>query len=87
LNDAETAIAEAKRAGIFVATHDLALPPIGRITAASPAGSDAYTHGPAPSWATACWAGRYALALQADPAITPARFLRDVAGIPPSVPE
>ena len=75
---AEEAIAEARNAGLFVATAALGLEPYGPVTIASPAGPDAYTtHGqPAGSWAIAHAAGRYALACQEDPAMTPERFLQ-----------
>jgi len=73
---AEAAIAEARHAGIFVSAIDLHPAPIGPVTIASPAGPDAYTshQRPAVSWAIAWWAGRYALACQEDPSMTPERF-------------
>ncbi len=73
---AEGAIAEARRAGIFVSAIDLHPAPMGPVTIASPAGPDAYTfhQRPAGSWAIAWWAGRYALACQEDPSMTPERF-------------
>jgi hypothetical protein len=73
---AEDAIAEARRAGIFVSTSDLPMAPMGPVTIASPAGTEAYTthKRPALSWAIAWWAGRYALACQEDPSMTPERF-------------
>jgi subtilisin family serine protease len=73
---AEVAIAEARRAGIFVSAIDLHPAPMGPVTIASPAGPEAYTshQRPAGSWAIAWWAGRYALACQEDPSMTPERF-------------
>jgi len=73
---AEAAIAEARHAGIFVSAIDLHPAPIGPVTIASPAGPEAYTthQRPAASWAIAWWAGRYALACQEDPSMTPERF-------------
>jgi subtilisin family serine protease len=73
---AETAIAEARQAGIFVSSIDLHPAPMGPVTIASPAGPEAYTthQRPAGSWAIAWWAGRYALACQEDPSMTPERF-------------
>ena len=76
LNQTRAAIAEARCAGIFVSTIDLGFAPMGPVNIASPLGSDAYTTAaPAISWAIAYWAGRYALACQEDPAMTPERFL------------
>ena len=74
------AIDEARRQGIFVSAVDLQLPPLGPVSIASPTGPDAYTsHAtPAGSWAIAHMAGRYALACQIDPAMTPEKFLRQM---------
>jgi subtilisin family serine protease len=74
------AIAEARRAGLFVSAADLRLAPMGPVTIASPAGPDAYTthKRPAGSWAIAWWAGRYALACQEDPSMTPERFVKQI---------
>jgi subtilisin family serine protease len=71
------AVAEARREGLFVSAADLRLGRLGPVTVASPAGPAAYTtfKVPAGSWAIAYWAGRYALACQQDPSMTPARFL------------
>ena len=54
------------------------------MTVASPAGPDAYTtcKEPAVSWAIAYWAGRYALACQEDPSMTPERFLKTMRKAP-----
>lgn len=73
----EEAIAEARREGLFVSAFDLRLPRMGPLTFASPAAPDAYTtHDvPAGSWAIAHLAGRYALACDEDPAMTPERFM------------
>jgi subtilisin family serine protease len=80
LNEASAVIAEARSAGIFVSAIDLHPKPLGPVTIASPAGPNAYAiHAqPAGSWAIAYWAGRYALACQEDPSMTPDRFLRSV---------
>jgi subtilisin family serine protease len=79
LNQTRAAIAEARRAGIFVSTIDLGFAPIGPVNTASPLGPEAYTtQAPAVSWAIAYWAGRYALACQEDPSITPERFLKKI---------
>jgi hypothetical protein len=80
LNQTGDAIAEARRAGLFVSTADLRLTPMGPVTIASPGGPDAYTthQRPAGSWAIAWWAGRYALACQEDPCMTPERFLKQI---------
>ncbi len=74
------AIDEARREGIFVSAVDLGLPPLGPVTIASPVAPDAYTtHAtPAGSWAIAHMAGRYALACQQEPGMTPERFLRQM---------
>jgi subtilisin family serine protease len=71
-----SAIAEARRGGIFVSALDLNAGRLGPVTVASPVGPEAYTTftEPAESWAIAYWAGRYALACQEDPAMTPDRF-------------
>jgi hypothetical protein len=76
----EQAIDEARREGLFVSAFDLRLPRLGPLTFASPAVPDAYTtHDiPAGSWAIAHMAGRYALACEEDPAITPEQFMRQV---------
>jgi len=73
----ERAIDEARRAGLFVSAADLRLPRLGPLTFASPAAPDAYTTGevPAGSWAIAHMAGRYALACEEDPGMTPGRFM------------
>ena len=73
------AIGEARREGLFVSAVDLGLPRLGPVTIASPAAPDAYTthETPAGSWAIAHMAGRYALACQEDPRMTPERFLRE----------
>jgi subtilisin family serine protease len=72
------AVAEARAAGIFISNIDLRLAPIGPVTIASPAGPESYTthKRPAGSWAIAWWAGRYALACQEDPSMTPERFVK-----------
>lgn len=74
------AIAEARREGLFVSALDLGLPSLGPVTIASPVAPDAYTthETPAGSWAIAHMAGRYALACQEDPGMTPERFLRQM---------
>jgi hypothetical protein len=82
---ADTAIANARSAGLFVSTFDLPLPDVGRVTIASPSGPHAYTTWAAePSWRAPYWAGRFALAAQETPSITPADFLaavrRDTSG-------
>lgn len=75
LDDAADAIAEAERAGMFVSSAFLDLPALGPVRAASPAGPGRYAvYGPAVSWAIPYWAGRYLLACQQDPSMTPARF-------------
>jgi hypothetical protein len=73
----EAAIAEARRAGVFVSALDLNPGRLGPVKVASPAGVRAYTTftQPVGSWAVAYWAGRYALACQEDPSMTPDRFL------------
>jgi hypothetical protein len=73
----ERAIDEARREGLFVSAADLRLPRLGPVTFASPAAPDAYTTGevPAGSWAIAHMAGRYALACEEDPGMSPARFM------------
>ncbi|RPJ56253.1 MAG: hypothetical protein EHM24_30605 [Acidobacteria bacterium] len=73
----QQAVDEARREGLFVSAADLRLPRLGPITFASPAAPDAYTTGEAPagSWAIAHMAGRYALACEEDPAMTPERFM------------
>jgi subtilisin family serine protease len=77
LDDTPAAVAEARRQGLFVSWIDLPfLKPLGPVRIASAAGPDRYvTAGPAGSWAIAYWAGRYALACQQDPSMTPERFL------------
>ncbi len=77
---AGAAIAEARKAGIFVSNIDLHWNRMGPMTFASPTGPDAYTthRQPAGSWAIAWWAGRYALACEEDPAMTPERFMRQI---------
>ncbi len=74
----EQAIDEARRHGLFVAAIDLRLPPLGPLTFASPTAPDAYTthDAAAGSWAIAQMAGRYALACEEDPGMTPERFMR-----------
>lgn len=76
----EQAIDEARRTGLFVSAFDLRLPRLGPLTFASPAAPDAYTthNVPAGSWAIAHLAGRYALACEGDPEITPERFMRQM---------
>jgi hypothetical protein len=73
----EQAIDEARREGLFVSAADLHLPRLGPLTFASPAAPNAYTTGdvPAGSWAIAYMAGRYALACEEDPEMTPERFM------------
>ena len=77
----EQAIDEARREGLFVAAVDLRLPRLGPLTFASPTAPDAYTtHDvPAGSWAIAHMAGRYALACEEDPRMTPERFMRQMS--------
>lgn len=72
------AIREARTEGLFVSAFDLHLSRLGPTTFACPAGVAAYTthDTPAGSWAIAHMAGRYALACQEDPGMTPERFLR-----------
>jgi hypothetical protein len=72
------AIHEARRDGLFVSAFDLGLPRLGPTSFASPTAPDAYTthETPAGSWAIAHLAGRYALACQEDPQMTPERFLQ-----------
>lgn len=66
---------EARRAGIMVSSLDLGAPPYGPVRIASAAAPDRYlTVGAAGSWAMAYWAGRFALACQQDPSMTPDRF-------------
>ncbi len=74
------AVEEARREGLFVAALDLHVPPVGPVTFASPASPSAYTAHKiaAGSWGIARLAGRYALACQVDPQITPERFLRQL---------
>jgi hypothetical protein len=76
----EQAIDEARREGLFVSAADLRLPRLGPVTFASPAAPNAYTTGqvPAGSWAIAHMAGRYALASEDDPDMTPGRFMAEV---------
>ena len=82
LNQTRAAIVEARGAGIFVSTIDLNFAPIGPVNMASPLGPEAYTtYPPAVSWAIAYWAGRYALACQEDPSMTPERFLEKIPRI------
>ena len=71
------AVEEARRAGILVSTLDLGAAPYGPVRIASGAAPDRYlTAGAAGSWAIAYWAGRFALACQQDPSMTPERFAR-----------
>lgn len=76
----QQAIDEARREGHFVSAFDLRLPRLGPLTFASPAAPDAYTtyDVPAGSWAIAHMAGRYALACEEDPGMTPERFMRQM---------
>jgi hypothetical protein len=75
LDERNVAIAQARAQGIFVSEPDLHPRPFGPVLVASPAATDAYTSaGPAPSWAIAYWAGRYVLAVQENPALTPEAF-------------
>jgi len=78
--DLEEAIDEARNAGLFVSAIDLRLPRLGPLTLASPTGPDAYTthDAPAGSWTIAYMAGRYALACEEDPGMTPDRFMRQM---------
>ena len=79
LDQRDSAIGEARAQGIFVSEPGLHPRPYGPVIVASPTAADAYTSaGPAPSWAIAYWAGRYALAVQANPAITPEQFAKSV---------
>ena len=69
------AVDEARRAGILVSSLDLGAAPYGPVRIASAAAPDRYiTVGAAGSWSMAYWAGRYALACQQDPSMTPERF-------------
>lgn len=75
LSDTTAAVEEARGAGIFVSSLDLAATPVGPVRIASSAGPDRYiTVDAAGSWSIAYWAGRYALACQQDPSIDPNRF-------------
>jgi subtilisin family serine protease len=75
LRDTAAALEEARRDGIFVSTAALDAPPYGPVRIASADAPDRYTTAVAAgSWAIAYWAGRYALACQQDPSMTPARF-------------
>ena len=76
---AKAAFEEARRAGVFVSAVDLGLEPYGPVTVASPTAPDAYaTYPAAGSWAMAYWAGRYILASQDDPNMTPGAFLEQI---------
>jgi subtilisin family serine protease len=76
----EQAIDVARREGLFVSAADLHLPRLGPLTFASPTAPNAYTTGtvPAGSWAIAHMAGRYALACEENPGMTPERFMTQV---------
>jgi subtilisin family serine protease len=75
LSDTAAAVDEARRVGILVSTIDLGAPRYGPVRIASAAAPDRYiTVGAAGSWSMAYWAGRYALACQQDPSMTPERF-------------
>lgn len=83
LNDTAAAVAEARRAGIFVATWDLGGAPYGPVRIASASGPERYaTVAASGSWAIAYWAGRYALECERDRAATPERFERERRAIP-----
>jgi hypothetical protein len=73
------AFEEARRAGVFVSAVDLRLEPYGPVTVASPTAPDAYvTYPAAGSWSIAYWAGRYIVASQDDPNMTPSAFLDQI---------
>lgn len=75
LSGTAEAVAEARRQGIFVSSIDLGAAPFGPVRIAAATAPDRYIRaGPAGSWAMAYWAGRYVLAFQTDPTITPERF-------------
>jgi subtilisin family serine protease len=81
LSQTAAAVEEARRAGIFVSALDSGIARYGPVRIASAAGPDRYiTVGPAGSWSIAYWAGRYALACQQDPSMTPDRFRSTVLG-------
>jgi hypothetical protein len=81
LSHTAAAVDEARATGIFVSTIDLRAPRYGPVRIASAAAPDRYlTVGAAGSWAMAYWAGRYALACQQDPSMTPERFRRTLLG-------
>jgi len=80
LSGTAAAVEEARRAGILVSSLDLGAAPYGPVRIASAAAPDRYiTVGAAGSWSMAYWAGRYVLACQQDPSISPARFLATIA--------
>ncbi len=75
----KAAIEEARRSGVFVSAVDLGFEPYGPVTVASPTAPDAYvTYPAAGSWSIAYWAGRYVLACQDDPNLTPGGFLEQI---------
>jgi subtilisin family serine protease len=81
LSGTAAAVGEARREGLFVSAADLGAPPYGPVRIASAAGPDRYiTAGAAGSWSIAYWAGRYALACQQNPSMTPERFRKTVMG-------
>jgi subtilisin family serine protease len=79
LGSTAAAVEEARRAGILVSSLDLGAAPYGPVRIASAAAPERYiTVGAAGSWSMAYWAGRYALACQQDPSMTPERFRKTV---------
>ena len=76
---AKATFEEARRTGVFVSAVDLGLQPYGPVTVASPTAPDAYaTYPAAGSWSIAYWAGRYILAYQENPNLTPGAFLEQI---------
>ncbi len=79
LSHTAAAVEEARRAGMLVSSLDLGAFPYGPVRIAAATAPDRYiTVGPAGSWSMAYWAGRYALACQQDPSITPESFRKTV---------
>jgi hypothetical protein len=79
LDERDAAITEARAQGIFVSSIYLHPRPLGPVVVASATAANAYCWiPPAPSWAIAYWAGRYALAYQENPSITPEKFAKTI---------
>jgi len=80
LEQRDAAIAEARAQGIFVSDPDLHPRAFGPVRIASPAAAGAFTSaGPSTSWAIAYWAGRYVLAYEENPSISPEEFSKRIA--------